>query len=413
MPRYNKKDIDRKSNKPSPEITEGLTPDLLLNRANQTRRDDDVIRTKKRTLYDIDFAIKWYIDNEIRPQIIADNTTIPVPVIFANGEKWDNVRRLGYIRDEKGMLQSPLIMLKRSSAVERDNMKTLDVNRMPDQNFLATRQRYNPRNRYEDELYPIPKTQPASSETIYIVDIPKYMTIEYEMMLWCDFTTQLNDVVDQILPYGRYLWGNEGNRFATAIGSISFETINTAGEDRLVRATIPLTVQGTLLSEQEARVSTLKKMYSIKKVVYDTVLDVDVNVFESTTVPLVLQNVSQQIFSGTPVQINMPGASESGGGGTTINAATMLYITSLTDQIATYVNSTTVTVNATAAINPVTSQPATVNEFDIYINGQYIDKAAYTWSPESLTTQTIIFDTTALGYTIESADLIVINGRWS
>jgi hypothetical protein len=73
------------------------------------------------------------------------------------------------------------------------------------------------------------------------------MTIEYEMMLWCDFTTQLNDVVDQILPYGRYLWGNEGNRFATAIGSITFETVNTAGEDILFRATIPLTVQGTLL----------------------------------------------------------------------------------------------------------------------------------------------------------------------
>ena len=36
-------------------------------------------------------------------------------------------------------------------------------------------------------------------------------------------------------------------RYETAIGSFSFETVNTVGEDRLVRATIPLTVQGTLL----------------------------------------------------------------------------------------------------------------------------------------------------------------------
>jgi glutaredoxin len=91
--------------------TEGITPDLLLNRAEQTRRDDDVIRSAKRTIYDIDYAIKWYIENEIQPQIIATEQNLTVPVIFAAGEKWDNVRRLGYLRDEKGMLQSPMIML--------------------------------------------------------------------------------------------------------------------------------------------------------------------------------------------------------------------------------------------------------------------------------------------------------------
>lgn len=411
MPRYNRENIDRKTNKPNPKVTEGIQQDQLLNRALQTRRDEDVIRTKKRTLYDIDFAIKWYIDNEIQPQIVDNQEVIPVPVIFANGEKWDNVRRLGYLRDEKGMLQSPMIMLKRNSAVERDNMRTLDVNRIPAQNFLTARQKYNARNRYEDELFPLPKTQPAVSDKIYVVDIPKYMTIEYEMMLWCDFTTQLNDVVDQILPYGRYLWGNEGNRFETAIGSISFETINTSGEDRLVRATIPLTVQGTLLSQQEARTETLKTMYSVKKVVFDTVLDLDSNVFESTTIPIALRNAAQLVFSGTPIQINMPGGT--GSSTSTIDATTMSYITNLTDRILIYSNLTTATTTATAAINPVTNQTATVNEFDVYINGQYIDKAAYTWTPSDITGQTIIFNTTELGYTLSADDLIVINGRWA
>jgi glutaredoxin len=156
MSKYNRENIDRKTNKPNPKTTEGLTPDLILNRANQTRRDDDIIRTAKRTLYDIDFAIKWYIDNEIQPQIIDKDILITVPVIFANGEKWDNVRRLGYLRDEKGILQSPLIMLKRNSTVERDNTRTLDVNRMPSNNFLTHKANYNSRNRYEDDLFPIP-----------------------------------------------------------------------------------------------------------------------------------------------------------------------------------------------------------------------------------------------------------------
>jgi hypothetical protein len=406
MPLFNKQNIDRKTNKPNPKRTEGLTDDLLLNRAMHTRRDDDVIKSPQRTLYDIDYAIKWYIDQEIQPQVTAQGELISVPVIYANGEKWDNVRRLGYLRDEKGKLQSPLIMLKRNSAAERDNLKTLDVNRQYQGNQFIYKSKYNSRNRYEDDLFPIPTNQPAESNQIYVIDIPKYVTVEYDMMLWCDFTTQMNDLVDQIMPYGRFLWGNEGNRFATSIGSISFETVNTIGEDRLVRATIPLTVMGTLLSEQEARISTIRKMYSVKKIKFDTVLDLDADVFLSTTVPAALLQVSQQIFSGGTIQVSNQGAT------TTIDALTLQYLITMRDEIATRVNSTTVTVAVAAAIKPSTLTVATKNEFNIYINGQYIDKSMYTWTPTD-TTQTIVFDTTLLGYTIDVVDIVTINGRWA
>ena len=85
MPRYNRQNIDRKTNKPNPARTEGLGADPILNRSDQTRRDDDVIRSASRTIYDIDYAIKWYIENEIEPQITADKNLISVPTIFANG----------------------------------------------------------------------------------------------------------------------------------------------------------------------------------------------------------------------------------------------------------------------------------------------------------------------------------------
>lgn len=407
MPKYNKQNIDRKTNKPSLKQTEGLTPDLILNRALQIRRDDDVIRSPKRTAYDIDYAIKWYIENEIQPQIKSNEEVINVPVIFANGEKWDNVRRLGYIRDEKGMLQSPLIMLKRNSIAERDEYRTLDVNRPQSGNQIVYRQKYNDRNRYEDELFPIPKNQEQDSEKIYIVDIPKYVTMEYEMMIWCDFTTQLNDLIDQILPYGRFAWGNDANKFATTIGSITFETVNTVGEDRLVRATIPLTVLGTLLSEQESRIETIRKMYSLKKVTFDTVVDIgNLNIFSTTKIPQPVLQMQQFVMSGGSVVV-------SGGGSTvSLNAAAMAYLTGLSDRQATYVNSTTVTITDYAAINPITNLVATVNEFDVYINGQYIDKAAYSWLPSDVTTQTIAFNTSILNYVIDPTDVIIINGRW-
>jgi hypothetical protein len=407
MPRLNRDNIDRKTNKPNPLRTEGITNDLILNRAEQTRRDDDVIRTAQRTLYDIDYAIKSYIETEMRPQVTADGKIIPVPVIFANGEKWDNVRRLGYLRDEKGMLQSPVIMLKRNSAAERDTQRTLDVNRGDSNNQLVYRSKYNQRNRYEDELFPIPINEPQPSEKIYVIDIPKYVTIEYDMMLWCDFTSQLNDLIDQILPYGRFAWGNDANKFPTTLGQFSFETVNTVGEDRLVRANAPLTVQGTLLSAQETRMSTLRKNYSIKKVTFEQVIDVGSDIFSSTVVPAQILQSQAIISSGGSILVN-------GGGSTTsINAATFAYMTNLTDQQATYSNATTVTANAYAAINPVTLAVATKNEFDVYINGQYIDKQVYTWTPSDVATQTIVFDTAMLGYTIDSIDTVIINGRWS
>lgn len=407
MPRYNRKNIDRKTNKPNPKKTEGLNNDPILNRAEQVRRDDDVIRTVKRTVYDIDYAIKWYIENEIQPQITSNKNLIDVPVIFSNGEKWDNVRRLGYLRDEKGMLQSPLIMLKRNSMQERDNTRTLDVNRPQPGNQIVYRSKYNNRNRYEDELFPIPTNEPQQSKKIYVVDIPKYVNIEYEMMLWCDFTTQMNDVVDQIMPYGRFAWGNESNKFATAMGSVSFETVNTVGEDRLVRATIPLTVMGTLLSEQETRKSTIKKMYSVKKVVFQTVIDLDNNIFETTKIPTQLLQASQTIAGGGSVIVN------GGGTSTTVDSNSMAYLIGLVDKTATYVSATTVTVAGTPKINPSTLAFASVNEFDVYVNGQYIDKAAYTWTPDENTTQTIVFDTSTLGYDILNTDTVIVNGRWA
>lgn len=406
MSRINRKDIDRKTNKPNPIRTEGLTPDQVLNRSQQIRRDDDVIRTPKRTIYDVDYAIKWYIDNEIQPQITHQQQTIPVPVIFANGEKWDNVRRLGFLRDEKGMLQSPLIMIKRNSVAERDAVKGLDVNRNPSSNIRAYKQRYNQSNRYEDELFPIPINQPVESQKIYLVDIPRYVTVEYDLMLWCDFTTQLNDLIDQIMPYSRFAWGNESNVFPVQIGSFNFEIVNTIGEDRLVRATVPLTVAAALLSSQEARTNTLRKQFSIKKVTFENVVDIDGDLFGSTQVSNKILQAQSFVSAGGQLIV------QSGTTSTTIDAATMSYLTNLTEKLATYSNSTTVTISAYAAINPVNLTVATKNEFDIFINGQYIDKTTYTWTPSDITTQTIVFDTAVLGYPIESADVIVVKGRW-
>ena len=107
---------------------------------------------------------------------------------------------------------------------------------------------------------------------MYAINIPEYVDVEYDLLIWTDFTTQLNTLVEQIMPYGTFAWGNEFNKYRTFIRSLSFETINTVGEDRLVRCTMPLTVNGTLMAEQEYRKSTIQKRYSIKQVQWQGVI---------------------------------------------------------------------------------------------------------------------------------------------
>ena len=410
MSRQRNFNIDRKVDKPDIRSTESVRDDQTFDRSSQVRRDDDIIRTPRRTVYNIDFALKWFVENTIQPKITGpDNELIDVPVIYSNAEKWDSVRRLGYLRDEKGMLQSPLIILKRNSLQERDQLKKLDVNRFISGNSIIYKQQYNPRNSYLDQLYPIPSKQKEGSTEMYSINIPEYVDVEYDLLMWTDFTTQMNELVEQLMPYGGFAWGNESNKYRTHIRTLSFETINTVGNDRLVRCTVPLTVNGTLLGEQEYRLSTVQKKYSLKKLVWEFVIDVDEDIFGTTEVPQALLDVETRIISGGRVVISRTG----GDSPLVIDANTMEYLTQLQEKTATVQNTTTVTVNDAAGTNPVTLEAATKNEFNIYINGQYIDKALYTWTPTTSSPQTIVFDTTQLDYELDSNDIIIINGRWT
>jgi hypothetical protein len=225
------------------------------------------------------------------------------------------------------------------------------------------------------------------------------MDIEYEMLLWCDFTTQMNELVDQILPYNRFSWGEGFNSFPTTLSDFSFETVNTTGEDRLVRSKTSLAVQAALLSEQEARHSTLQKMFSIKKVTFDMV--VTSAIFDTLEVPAAILQSGKggiQIDDNTYLEIT---------------PEIMNYLTQISDKQATITNTTTATVAAQAANNPINNQPASKNEFNVYINGQYIDKPVYTFTPNFAGIQTIVFDTTILGYTLDPADIIIVSGRWA
>ena len=76
----------------------------------QIRRDEDTHNNFSITLYDVDFAIKRYIENIIKPYITENGRTVPVPVQYGSPEKWTSMQKLAALRDGKSKSNFPLIV---------------------------------------------------------------------------------------------------------------------------------------------------------------------------------------------------------------------------------------------------------------------------------------------------------------
>jgi hypothetical protein len=238
--------------------------DPLVNRANQIRRDDDTIKTPKCTIEDVDWAIMSYLRDVIKPNIIENGQSIDIPIMWASGEKWAQAQSRGYMRDRKGKLMTPLISIRRGTLTERDVLKKLDVNFNPSGNSQTLQNKFTKVNRY-DRFNVLQGTKPLNE--YYVTAIPEFIDVAYELLIWTEYTEQMNSVIEQIMPVGGFAWGTTW-KFPTFISDYSFETVNASGEDRIVRATVPLNTKATLLMEDELRKSTIQKRFSVKKVTF-------------------------------------------------------------------------------------------------------------------------------------------------
>jgi len=239
-----------------------FTDNPIQRRVDQIRRDDDTVKTPKITIEDIDFAMMSYMRDVIHPTVLENESIIDVPIMYANGETFAQVQTKGFMRDANGKIMTPLITLTRSSITERDTLKTLGVNQNPEGNDFVFRTKYTNVNRY-DRFSTQTNKQPLSE--YYVVPVPEFIDVSYEMVLWTTYTTQMNSLIEQIMPLNGFAWGTT-YKFPVFIGDYSFEVTNTGTDDRLVRARIPFTTKGTLLMPFELRTSNVQKRYSIKTV---------------------------------------------------------------------------------------------------------------------------------------------------
>jgi hypothetical protein len=112
---------------------------------------------------------------------------------------------------------------------------------------------------------------------IYKIQMPEYVELNYDCMVWTNYTEQLNAVIEQ-LQYTSSYWGDkEKFKFRTSLSE--FNVINEVGEgtERINRIEFSLSVKAYLLPEKFDGENTIKKSMSTKRVVVATETDVTGN----------------------------------------------------------------------------------------------------------------------------------------
>jgi len=247
---------------PIPPYEEGYqTGDI--NRAYQMRRDNDTVKTPKVSLYDIDYAILYHLSENLKLKVQEEDRTIDVPVLYADGEKWAQIRSRGFLRDSKDKVLVPMIAVRRTGVTPDDRIPTLDLNNRATQRKFFP---YKTMNMQYDRISGQVTRKP--SYEFYLVDIPYYVRVTYDLVILTNMIEQMNDIVQGIMTVSDHVWG-DFYTFRTSVENATMANTNNSGEDRVVSTTISLQVDGYLLDEFKYQESEIQKAFTIKKVRFE------------------------------------------------------------------------------------------------------------------------------------------------
>ena len=217
-----------------------------INRGTITSRKDDNVKDVSIGLVDHDEAVMYYFNEVINPSVISNGDNINVPVMYGAPERWKAVQQDGYFRDKEGKLQVPLIMFKRNSIEKRRDLgNKLDANNP--QLYYTFQEKHNKRNQY-DNFSALQNRKP--SQQFHAVVIPDFITLDYTCTIWCDYISQMNKLIESINYSSDSYWGDkEKFQFNTKIDQFNNTTELTVGDNRIVKTTFGLKLQGYLVPD--------------------------------------------------------------------------------------------------------------------------------------------------------------------
>lgn len=374
-------------------------------RHNDVRRDDDSLKGLSIGLFDIDYAIQYYFENVIRPEIIENDSKIKVPVIYGSPEKWKNLQADGYFRDREGKIQSPLIAYKRT-AITKNRMLANKVDANYPQLYQTQEVKYTQANKY-DQFSILTNSKPI--KTYINTVVPDYVDITYDVVVWTDYIEGMNSIVESIIYSEGTYWGDmERFKFRTKIDSFTNTTDVMMESDRVVRTTFQITLFGHIVPDVLSKNLSEKaseKAFSSRQITIETDADANPEIFNRE----VASSTSNVDVTYTTPQYR-------------VNA-----ITNYVDPVVlTYINTNkalenpTITVPDTVTFSgnfltaPAGLPTTSVANFTFFINGTYIEPSAITsFTNPSTGVCVLTLNIAQLGFTLSSSDEIVAIGKFA
>jgi hypothetical protein len=210
------------------------------------------------------------LEDTALPTLDDNGTALKIPVVYGNSERWNGSRREGVFRDSKGKIQLPIMMIRRTSITKDETMPML--NRHVSYQGIT---KYSKDNRYDRFTALGGNIKPKYE--IYKIQMPEYVELNYDCMVWTNYTEQLNEVIEQLQFTSSYWGDKEKFKFRTSLSD--FNIINEVGEgtERINRIEFSLSVKAYLLPEKFDGENMVKKSMSTKRVVVATETDVTGN----------------------------------------------------------------------------------------------------------------------------------------
>tara|TARA_R110001606_G_scaffold72388_4_gene166590 strand:- start:3666 stop:4868 length:1203 start_codon:yes stop_codon:yes gene_type:complete len=387
------------------ELSKGVK-NKAFGRSNDIRRDNDKLKELTIGLYDLDFSIKWYFDNVIKPKVDDFGRDFNVPVVYGSPEKWKNVQEDGYLRDASGKIQAPIITYKRTGVTKNRNLGN-----KVDANFPALYQsqeiKYNGSNKY-DQFAKLTNLQPTKSFINTI--IPEYVDITYDVIIWTDFVEHMNGLVESVIYSEGSYWGEpERFKFRTKVDDYQNTTDLLQDNDRIVRTSFTLTLYGYLVPDaliKNLSKSVSNKTNSVQKL--NTALTLDEDGSQITEVSS--QTVgATNTFESTPTQAAPNPVASS------VDPLILAYLNTNITKVATSISiPNEVTFNAGFLSAPSGLPNTTAANFQFFINGQLIEPAAVTsFVDNGNNTTTLTINVTELGFTIATDDEVLGVGKFN
>ena len=345
------------------------------NRALQRPIDKEF--TKGVKLIDIDTTIAEYMVDTIIPDVEENGSAVKVPLLYGNAERWNNARKQGYLRDQRGKIQIPIVMFKRNS-IERD----ASLAQFKDVNYLPAYKKYSQKNKYERFSLQTGGSKPFEQ---YEVSVPDYVTVTYEVMIWTSFTEHMNKIVEAFQYATDRYWGTkDGYKFRTRIDSFDNQQEVGEGSERIIRTSFTMVTNAYLLPETYDEKPTVRKSFTPKKVVWGVETDLSGTTFTNPNI----YNEYQSVIDFVAIR---------------------------SSQRAEFVNDANVKItNVRKPVLPteLIGSFDTLNWFRVYINSEFKPASTYTYSFDGINNEIIFTFNGTLGFALDENDEVDIVGKF-